>query len=170
MENMKIYVWLLPVLFILHDMEEIIAARIWKSKGLDKKKYVNVSFMPFGTMKSTEDCAIAVYEELLILCGISCYSFFTGQYGLWFGMMAANILHLLIIHIIAMPIVYRAYVPGFITALLTVVPCLLVLYKSYAIMQYGLLKGVLYVAIGTVIAMVNLKVLHNNAYKFSSLF
>ena len=46
MENMKMYVWLLPVLFILHDMEEIAFARKWKEDGAKKSVlYIGLSLL-----------------------------------------------------------------------------------------------------------------------------
>lgn len=57
------YVWLFPVLFILHDMEEIIGFGIWlqKNRTMLDEKYPKISrtYQDF----STEGMALAVTEE-----------------------------------------------------------------------------------------------------------
>ena len=56
---MKAIVWLLPLLFILHDMEEIILAIPWKNSEAPKKRFIRVRFVPFGTFFNTESFSIA---------------------------------------------------------------------------------------------------------------
>lgn len=60
-------IWMLPILFIVHDMEEIIGFGVWLKKNgafLDKK-YPKISnkYKPY----STEGMAAAVMEEMLLL-------------------------------------------------------------------------------------------------------
>ena len=80
---MKAIVWLLPLLFILHDMEEIILAIPWKNSEAPKKRFIRVRFVPFGTFFNTESFSIAVCEELLLLTLVSTFGYFTGHYELW---------------------------------------------------------------------------------------
>lgn len=37
MNDIRMYVWLLPLLFILHDMEEVIFVAWWKKRNLFKR-------------------------------------------------------------------------------------------------------------------------------------
>ena len=80
---MKAIVWLLPLLFILHDMEEIILAIPWKNSEAPKKRFIRVRFVPFGTFFNTESFSIAVCEELLLLTLVSAFGYFTRHYELW---------------------------------------------------------------------------------------
>lgn len=169
MDDIRMYVWLLPLLFILHDMEEVIFAAKWKKKEPFRKKYAFKNVTPFGTISSAESCAIAVFEELLLATVVSFVSVLTGKYGVWFGFMVANTLHLLLIHIIASTLEYHGYVPGLVTAILTLVPCCYVVVMAQKILQYSVLELLGYSLIGIVIALVNLKVLHKNAYRFADL-
>ena len=157
---MKAIVWLLPLLFILHDMEEIILAIPWKNSEAPKKRFIRVRFVPFGTFFNTESFSIAVCEELLLLTLVSAFGYFTRHYELWLGFLAANILHLILIHLIGTALVYRSYVPGAITALLTMIPCCLIFLDALHLLQYPVWKLILSVAAGTVVAAVNMKLLH----------
>ena len=138
---MKAIVWLLPLLFILHDMEEIILAISWKNSEAPKKRFIRVRFVPFGTFFNTESFSIAVCEELLLLTLVSAFGYFTGHYELWLGFLAANILHLILIHLIGTALVYRSYVPGAITALLTMIPCCLIFLASISSLETDSVRG-----------------------------
>lgn len=169
MNDIRMYVWLLPLLFILHDMEEVIFVAWWKKKEPFQKKYAFKKVTPFGTISNAESCAIAVSEELLLLTAVSFFSVLTGKYGVWFGAMVANTLHLLLIHIITSTMEYHGYVPGLVTAILTLVPCCYVIVMAQNILQYSVMEIIGYSLIGIGIALVNLKILHKNAYRFSNL-
>ena len=89
-------IWMFPILFIVHDMEEIIGFGVWLKKNgefLDKK-YPKVSkkYKPY----STEGMAAAVMEEMLICLAICAFARFTEGYGLWLGSFVAYALHLVI--------------------------------------------------------------------------
>lgn len=64
MNELKWFVWLFPLLFIVHDMEEIIMAEYWCKKNL--KQYVRLPITPFGNTKNTAGMAIGVFEELIL--------------------------------------------------------------------------------------------------------
>lgn len=166
MNDIRMFVWLLPLLFILHDMEEVIFAAHWKKKEPSLKKYAFKNFIPFGTVSSAEECAIGVSEELLILTAVSFISVLSGKYGVWFGLMVAVTLHLLLIHIIVGTMEYHGYVPGLVTAILTLFPCTYVIVIAQKILQYSIVELFIYSLIGVAIAMINLKILHKNAYRF----
>lgn len=161
--NIELLVWLPPLLFILHDMEEMIFGMAWKNREPKMKKYVSVKFVPFGTAKDSAGFSACVYEELLILTAISLFSFLTGHCGLWFGMIAANCIHLILFHIVGGSVVYRAYVPGVVTACLTVPLCIWVLSVSEQLLHYSVLEMLTWTFIGTVVAMTNLHILHQFA-------
>jgi len=167
MKDMKMLVWLLPILFILHDMEEIIFVQSWKEREKGFHKYCLKRIIPFGTTTTTSDCAIGVYEELLMLTIVSLGCLIFNRYGLWFGIMVANLIHLIVMHIVGTILMYRRYVPGLITAFLTVGPCIYVLVLAERLLGYRIEEIVIYVLLGSAIAFINLKVLHMYAYRFS---
>ncbi len=63
--TMKELAWLMPLLFILHDMEEIVFGMAWKKDEPSMKKYTKAKLIPFGTSKDTAGMSFAIYEELL---------------------------------------------------------------------------------------------------------
>ena len=113
---MSEFVWTFPILFIFHDMEEIIGFGLWLTKNREflDNKYPKISntYKPY----STEGMAAAVMEELVLCLVICLISRFTGFYGLWIGAFMAYTVHL-VIHI-GQSIVIRKYIPALITSLI----------------------------------------------------
>lgn len=167
MNELKWFVWLFPLLFIVHDMEEIIMAKYWCKKNL--KQYVRLPITPFGNTKNTAGMSIGVFEELILWIIATMIGNITGFYGLWYGLLVANIVHLILFHIILLPLSYRHYVPGEITAWLTVIPCWYILKLAQNILGYSVIEITIWVTIGIVFAFVNMKVLHKNINKLSKL-
>lgn len=168
MIHMEFLVWLPPLLFILHDMEEIIWALAWKKGEACRKKYLAVGLSPFGSAQNTAGFAACVYEELLILTAVSLVSLWSGRYGLWYGMVAANALHLVLMHIVGTTAIYRSYVPGLATALLTVGPLVWILVKAAQLLQYGVIEIVGYSLLATALMAVNLRLLHRQAARIGA--
>lgn len=65
------YVWLFPIIFIFHDMEEVIGFGIWlkSNKKILGEKYPRI----LNTYKdfSTEGFSLAVFEELVLCIAFS---------------------------------------------------------------------------------------------------
>ena len=81
MKMMNELVWLPPLLFILHDMGEIVWALAWKRGEMGRKRYLQMRFTPFGAADSTGGFSFCVYEELLILTAASLLGRCCGFYG-----------------------------------------------------------------------------------------
>lgn len=160
MNELKWLVWLFPLLFIVHDMEEIIMAENWCKKGF--KQYIHLPITPFGNTKSTIGFAIGVYEELLLWILATAVGSVSGVYGLWYGLLVANIVHLVLFHMIIMPLSYRHYVPGEITAWLTVIPCCYILKLAQNVLHYSAGEVAVWVTIGVVFGFINMKILQKN--------
>lgn len=161
-------VWLMPLLFILHDMEEIIFAVAWKKKEPRMKRYINTKFTPFGTAKDTPGFALAVYEELLVLCISSLIGVLCGRYELWLGLLGANIIHIVWLHVILMPIMYHSYVPGVVTAVLSLPACVWMFIKAIQIQEYSWMQIIVYVLLGVFVSFANLKILHKRIATFGT--
>lgn len=101
---MKAIVWLLPLLFILHDMEEIILAIPWKNSEAPKKRFIRVRFVPFGTFFNTESYSIAVCEELLLLTLVSAFGYFTGAITALLTMIPCCLIFLDALHLLQYPV------------------------------------------------------------------
>lgn len=160
MNELKWFAWLFPLLFIVHDMEEIIMAKYWCKKGF--KQYIPLHITPFGNTKNTAGFAIGVLEELILWILSTIIGNISGFYGLWYGLLVCNIVHLILFHIILLPLSYRHYVPGEITAWLTVIPCCYILTLAQNTLSYSAFEIAIFVTIGIVFGFVNMKILHKN--------
>lgn len=169
---MKEYIWLLPVIFMFHDMEEIIGIKRWMSKyGEDlenKYKLTKKILSPYKNI-TTEGFALAVYEELIVLLSICLLSQFTAIFfiqAIWFGCFVGFSVHL-VIHIIQ-AIVIRKYTPALITSILCLPISLVIVVKCACFIRTDI--SILGIVIGIVGVGVNLKLAHQlmkfyNTYK-----
>lgn len=160
MNELRWFTWLFPLLFIVHDMEEIMTAKQWCKKGL--KQYFPLPITPFGNTKSTAGIAVGVYEELILWILATLLGNITGFYGLWYGLLTANIIHLILFHIVILPLSFRHYVPGEFTAWLTLFPCCYILILAQRVLNYSAAEIALWVITGFVFAFINMKILHKN--------
>ena len=120
---MRECVWLFPLMFIIHDMEEIVGFGWWlkKNKCMLAEKYPSVlrTYADF----STEGFAVAVYEELIICVAVCLGAAVTDSvwlWGIWLGGLIGCTLHF-VIHI-GQSIVVRQYIPALITSIIEL-PC-----------------------------------------------
>ena len=129
---MKEYVWLFPLIFILHDMEEIVGLGWW----LDRNREMLSERYPFVLKTyrnfSTAGFAFAVYEELVICLVICVGAVFTDSvllWGIWFGGLVGCALHF-VIHI-GQSVVVRQYIPAVATSVLCLPASVWLIYTSY---------------------------------------
>lgn len=155
MEN---YVWLFPVLFIFHDMEEIIGMGAWLQKNgkmLDKRfPKISGSFAHY----STEGMALAVFEELLVCIAICILSLCLDWYALWLGGLIAYTVHLAV-HIVQ-AVVVRMYLPALATSMIALPVSVLLIKKCMVLLQFTAGEAVLYGIIGLMLIALNLKFAH----------
>ncbi|HBG42724.1 MAG TPA: HXXEE domain-containing protein [Porphyromonadaceae bacterium] len=123
LENFTRIVWLLPVVFMLHEFEEILFFRQWlhKNKVFLSQKYPKVSaflLVRVGHL-STEGFVLAVAEEFVLLSVVTVLSVVFDCYWLWLGVFMGFSVHLLV-HLLQW-IAFRRYIPGIYTTLLALV-------------------------------------------------
>lgn len=155
---MERYVWLFPLLFIFHDMEEIIGFGIWYKRNkvmLDERfPAISKSYADY----STEGMAAAVYEELILCIVFSIIAIYTGKYALWLGGFIAYTLHL-VMHI-GQSIVLRDYIPALTTSIIALPVSIWIINRCIKLMEYSAGTVVLYSIIGTIVVGVNLRFAH----------
>lgn len=166
MGTMNALAWLLPVLFMFHDFEEIIFIHPWlvRNKEYMKKAHAESKKVPFDFFVSNGSAALCIYEEFIILSVATLLSCIFNDYVVWYGLFVAFTVHL-IIHLLFIATQHR-YVPGVITSAVVLIPSIYVLYIS-AIMTgytwYALsLSGVLVFAF----MILNLMLLHQSVKAF----
>ncbi len=127
MEELKILMALLPIIFMIHDFEEIIMFKPWLKSNRGELKSRFSEFEKFLTEMdifglSTSAFAVAVLHEFILLALVTVLSLWYSVYNLWFAAFSAYTVHLFV-HIIQW-MIYRKYVPFIITTILTLPYCI----------------------------------------------
>ena len=130
--DIKILIALLPVVFMLHDFEEIIMFKPWLDKNRQEIKTrfprLDQILRRSHDQLSTSAFAVAVLHEFALIAAITTFSMYFDSYHWWFGAFAAFSLHL-IVHI-AQWLVFGRYVPFIVTSILALPYCF------YTLMQF----------------------------------
>lgn len=158
-------IWLFPILFIVHDMEEIIGCGLWliKNRAFLDEKYPKISniYKPY----STEGMAAAVMEELVLCLVVCIITRITGFYGLWFGAFVAYTVHL-IVHL-GQSIVIKKYIPAVITSIICLPISIWAIASSVQLLSYSFSDVFIYSIIGIIVIVANLKLAHKIIHSFT---
>ena len=148
-------VWMLPILFILHDFEEMIVMPLWKIRHHQKLATFKKQF--FGSVTQGSAFAVGVLEEFIILLFISAFCQLTHNSLLYLSFVVAYTSHFIIHYIMCLQ--FRGYVPGVVTVTLEL-PMVLMIIFHYWPSDVSLLSVVVYLLLAMVIAFSNLKIMH----------
>ena len=158
------YIWLLPTIFMFHDMEEIVGIKKWISRHYDE---VTARFpaadkilAPYKGI-STARFAAAVYEELIIfiiICLLADATDIPFFDGVWLGAFIGFAVHLMV-HLVQ-AVAVRGYVPALITSLISLPPSAYIIYKSWQGIEMGT-SAAIGTAVGIVFLAANLIVVHH---------
>lgn len=114
-------IWLLPIIFMIHDFEEILMMKAWLKRNhsdlLKRFPRFAEAFLNYYQQVSTASFALGVACLFFFLSLVTFVSEQIGDYHLWFGLFMIYSLHLLI-HI-GQWFIFRKYVPAVITSILT---------------------------------------------------
>ncbi|WP_238251710.1 HXXEE domain-containing protein [Capnocytophaga cynodegmi] len=132
MSELQLLMVLLPVVFMVHDFEEVVMFETWLSKNRDEFRQRFPKLEKFLTRNnffaySTADFAVAVAHEFLLLSVVCYLSVWFGSYGWWFAGFMAFFIHLWM-HIVQW-FVYGKYIPVIITSLLSLPYCFYTFWK-----------------------------------------
>ena len=148
-------VWMLPILFILHDFEEIIFMPLWKTRHHQKLETFKKPF--FGSVTQGSAFAVGVFEEFIILVFISEFCQITDNSLLYLSFVIAYTAHFIIHYIMCLQ--FRGYVPGVVTVTLEL-PMVLMIISHYWSSDVPLLSVFVYLLLAMIIAFTNLKIMH----------
>ena len=147
--------WMLPILFILHDFEEMIVMPLWKIRHQQKLATLKKPY--FGSVTQGSAFAVGVLEEFIILLLISGFCQITHNNLLYLSFVIAYTSHFIIHYIMCLQ--FRGYVPGVVTVTLEL-PMVLLIIFHYWPSDISLLSVVVYLLLAMVIAFANLKIMH----------
>lgn len=156
---MKEYLLLLPIIFIFHDMEEIIGFCWFFRKNPEVfKKYPRLTsaYRNF----TNEGFAIAVYEEFIPFFGISLLAYYFPSkvlYAIWFGIFLALTGHF-VIHMIICAYI-KKFIPSLITSIICLPISLLILVKTVEFITFDIMTTSL-IIVTIPVMLINGKIAH----------
>ena len=162
---MREYLLLLPILFIFHDMEEIIGFG-WFFRNnpelFERFPKITKAYKGF----TTAGMALAVYEEFIPFFGISLVAYYFENAvsdTLWFGLLLSLTAHFAV-HI-GQSIFIRKYIPSLITSIICLPVSVIILIRCSQYIVFSLTTFVLIVTV-ILLMMVNLKFAHWLMHRF----
>jgi hypothetical protein len=165
MEKYSLIIWLLPIVFMIHDFEEIIFFKPWinKNKSYLTEKFPKISkrFLPRMENLSTSAFALAVAEEFVLLSLITVGSVLFDNYLLWLAAFMGFFVHLLV-HLVQW-IILKRYIPAICTTFLALIYCVYALYKIISDNVFHISEIALWTIIGFGLVGVNLLFAHKLA-------
>ncbi|MCB2356180.1 HXXEE domain-containing protein [Clostridium estertheticum] len=166
MSNIQVIIWLFPLLFIFHDLEEIIFMQAWISKNklylCERFPILSKKSLPHFDNITTSSFAFGVAEEFILISIITVISYVMNWYSLWIGLFIAFTFHL-VVHCFQTLIV-RKYVPSIVTSIFCLPICMYII--KHIVQLFTLGTVVLYSIFGFIIMVINLGVIH----KFMDVF
>ena len=163
--TMHEYILLLPILFIFHDMEEIIGFGCFFRNNphiFERFPRITKAYKDY----TTAGMALAVYEEFVPFFGISLLAYYFENdvlYTVWFGLLISLTAHFLI-HI-GQSIYIKKYIPSLITSIICLPITAVILIKSSQYIVVSL--STVTIIVGSVLLMiVNLRFAHWLMHRF----
>jgi hypothetical protein len=172
MSSLVFIIWMQPIIFMIHDFEEIIMAEVW-SKRYEKE--IPVAFpkkQPFGNNYiryfKTPTLSIGVAVEFLLFTIICLLSFALKNYFIWFIAFSGVTLHLVLVHMV-MCIKFKHYVPGVITSVILTIPSIWLQYQAAMLLHFDAISIVSGCLLGAVLIGILIPFLHKKMAKWSEM-
>ncbi len=154
---LNIFALAFPLLFIFHDLEEIIGMKRFVNRNADmlQRRY------PFLYKRlrrfTTEGFALAVMEELVVFTVLALVALHFDNslcWNIWFGGFVGLAAHY-VMHI-GQALLIRRYIPALITSVICLPISVLILYRSYSLIEINgwfVVLGLLIVALNMIPAL-----------------
>ena len=172
MKNLSTIIWLLPIVFMIHDFEEIIFFKFWIKKNWNylEKKLPNFSKKYIEKLKkiSVPAFSLAVFEEFLLLSLITFTAIYFEFYHLWLAAFMTFSIHL-IIHIFQW-IYIKMYIPALASSILLLPYSIYSFIKILNTNYFSLQKWIFLTIFWVLIMFLNLIFIHKFWEKFDKKF
>jgi hypothetical protein len=134
--SLKLVLWLLPIVFIVHDLEELLSMPGWiagHQRELDQisTKSDFVAEMLRNAPKTFTQFAVAIGFVMILFVAVTIGASMSRRHGLWMYAYGC-LLGVLFLHVfahIAQAILVAGYVPGLIGAVAAVIPGSVYIYR-----------------------------------------
>lgn len=165
------FLWLFPIVFMIHEFEEIVFMKWWIRKNSESilLKFPRLGARIIQQQKSlsTEQFTLIVAEEFIIVFLIIIISALTSNYNIYLGLVFAYSIHLLV-HIIQSIVIWQ-YTPAIVTSIITGLFCIYVFYYFINNDLIDFTKTIFYSIGLTLFVFINLRVMHFLAKKIKTL-
>ncbi|WP_026881695.1 HXXEE domain-containing protein [Clostridium akagii] len=165
MKILFMYIWLFPILFMIHDFEEIFMVNAWQQKNKHYIESRKDKYIPYNFKASTAAFSIGVDIEFALISIVTIISYLLNSYVIWFGLFIAFVVHLFL-HII-MCINFKGYVPGVITGTIVIPVSCFMIYRIYILLNFNMIIFLFSILIGTLFMLGMIYVLHKATKKFN---
>lgn len=135
MDNIKSIVWLLPIIFMLHDFEEIILVGSWKKKYSKELEESTMGKRPYTHFHDTASFSTTIGIIFLIYTIGTLVCVVIDNYYFWFGMMAGFILHFSIHYKDTFK--FKHFVPGVVTSIVFLPICFWAFWRAIVLTGYS---------------------------------
>ena len=166
---MDFYALTVPLLFIFHDLEEIIGMKRFVNRNADMLQarfpFLYKRFSNF----TTEGFALAVMEEFIVFIAIALLAIYFDNslfWNIWFGGFLGLTIHY-VVHIVQ-ALVIRRYIPALITSIICLPISIQILHHSYTLTDINIwhtIIGLAIVALNMVPALTIAGKVHKNETK-----
>ncbi|SMC26352.1 Protein of unknown function with HXXEE motif-containing protein [Clostridium acidisoli DSM 12555] len=167
MNNMNAIAWLLPIIFMIHDFEEIIFIKVWRKRYEHYLDNCTMKKKPYADFRSPDEFSIGVEILFVILSIISLFSVFFNNYYVWYGFLFTVIAHFVILHC-KICLDFKHYVPGIVTAILFLPITIYIMYTATILLNFTAIEILLSCAGGAVFTFIIFGILKKSEKHFES--
>ena len=159
MAKLELLMLMLPVVFMIHEYEEIVMFRSWlcRNKAELQRRFPKIeAFLARqGHFDySTATFALGTAHEFVLISVVCFCAVWLGAYRWWFAALMGHSLHL-VVHIVQWAI-YQKYIPVIFTSILTLPYCIYALVEFSKASLLSPMQMCLWAAIGACLAAASL--------------
>lgn len=159
MTKLELIMILLPIVFMIHEYEEVIMFRCWLGSNRNELKRRFPKFEQFLAHRghfnySTATFAIETAHEFILISLISFCAVWIDAYQWWFAAFAGYSIHL-IVHL-AQWAIYQKYIPVIITTILTLPYCVYAFVEFVKVSILSPSQMFLWSVVGIILTMLSL--------------
>lgn len=158
MNTLNALVWLFPVLYMIHDFEEIILIGAWKKRYKKEIEALKDKKAPYADFISTASFSCSVAVNFFIFSIVTLLSCLTNTYVVWYGLFFAIVFHFAI-HIF-ISIRFKHFVPGLLTSILCLPVGTYILFITADMAKYSWLTICVSCVICFLILLADLVIIH----------
>lgn len=161
--------WVLPILFMFHDFEEIIFLESWvknlNRKKLDKhfaKQMIENSLSHLENT-TTANFTIGVFGIYMVLIGCTFIAYIWNLEEFWISLFLVFTMHLLIHCIQAM--IFKGYIPALYTSLICIPICMYILLSIFSKNTFSCTNIIFQTIILSILCIALLSLIHKTITK-----